>query len=86
LVRGEVIGLQRDRTEDTLRTLLTDRPDARQRAAVEAACTDMHRPYLNVVAEVLTKPETIFDRLHVPQDASAALDEMRRQEFFRQAP
>jgi transposase len=42
LVRGEVIGLQKDRNEDSLRTLLNDRLDARQRAAVEAVCTDMH--------------------------------------------
>ena len=86
LVRGEVIGLQQDRTEDSLRTLLRDRLDARQRAAVEAVCSDMHRPYLNVVAEVLTKAETIFDKFHVLQHASAALDDVRRQEFFRAGP
>ena len=83
LVRGEVIGLARDRSEASLRTLLTTRLDARQRAAVEAVCTDMHRPYLNVVAEVLPKAETIFDKFHVLQHAAAALDELRRQEFFR---
>jgi hypothetical protein len=38
LVRGEVIGLAKDRTEDSLRTLLTTSLDARQRAAVEAVC------------------------------------------------
>src|SRR5206468_5477633 len=43
LVRGEVIGLQQDRSEASLRALLTDRVDARQRAAVEAVCMDMHR-------------------------------------------
>jgi transposase len=83
LVRGEVIGLQKDRSEESLRTLLKERLDARQHAAVEAVCTDMHRPYLNVVAEVLSKAETIFDKFHVLQHASAALDEVRRQEFFR---
>ena len=83
LVRGEVIGLQKDHSEDSLRALLHDRLDARQRAAVEAVCTDMHRPYLNVVAEVLTRAEVIFDKFHVLQHASAALDDVRRQEFFR---
>lgn len=43
LVRGEVIVLQQDRTEDSLRTLLNDRFDARQRTAVQAVCIDMHR-------------------------------------------
>jgi transposase len=83
LVRGEVIGLEKDRSEASLRTLLTTRLDARQRAAVEAVCTDMHRPYLNVVGEVLPHAETVFDKFHVLQHASAALDDVRRQEFFR---
>jgi transposase len=83
LVRGEVIGLEKDRSEDSLRLLLTTRLDARQRAAVHAVCTDMHRPYVNVVAEVLPRAETVFDKFHVLQHASAALDDVRRQEFFR---
>jgi len=83
LVRGEVIGLQQGRSEDSLRTQLTDRMDARQRAAVEAVCSDMHRPYRNVVAEVLPLAEVVFDKFHVCQHASNALDDVRRQEFFR---
>lgn len=82
LVRGEVIGLQKDRSEESLRTLLHDHLDARQRAAVEAVCTDMHRPSVNVVDEVLTRAEIVFDKFHVLQHASAALDEVRRQEFL----
>lgn len=83
LLRGEVIGLAHDRSEAALTTLLTERLDRRQRAAVEAVCTDMHRPYLNAVATVLPKAEIVFDKFHVLQHASAALDEVRRQEFFR---
>ena len=63
--------------------LLTTCLDARQRAAVDAVCTDMHRPYLNAVAAVLQGAEIVFDKFHVMQHASAALDEVRRQEFFR---
>jgi transposase len=83
LMRGEVIGLQQDRREDSLRTLLHDRLDARQRAAVEAVCIDMHRPYRNVVAEVLPRAEVVHDKFHVLQHAASALDDVRRQEFFR---
>ena len=43
LVHGEVIGLAQDRTGDALKSLFLGRLDARQRAAVEAVCTDMHR-------------------------------------------
>jgi transposase len=83
VVRGEVIGLAQDRTEVALTTLLTDQLDARQRAAVEAVCMDMHRPYRNAVAAVLPRAESVFDKFHVLQHAAAALDEVRRQEFFR---
>lgn len=86
LVRGEVIGLQRDRREESLRTLLHERLDARQRSAVQAVCLDMHRPYVNVVGEVLPKAEVVFDKFHVLQHASGALDDVRRQEFFRAGP
>jgi transposase len=79
LVRGEVIGLQQDRSEASLRTLLTERLDARQRAAVEAVCADMHRPYSNVVADVLPRAEVVFDKFHVLQHAGTALDDVRRQ-------
>jgi transposase len=83
LVHGEVIGLAKDRTEDSLAELLKTCLDARQRAAVEAVCTDMHRPYVNGVAHQLPKAEIVFDKFHVLQHASAALDDVRRQEFFR---
>lgn len=74
LVHGEVIGLAKDRTADSLAGLLTTCLDARQRAAVDAACTDMHRPYVNAVAHQLPKAEIVFDKFHVLQHASAALD------------
>ena len=83
LVHGEVIGLAKDRTEASLTGLLNTCLDPRQRAAVKAVCTDMHQPYLNAVSEVLKKAEIVFDKFHVLQHASAALDEVRRQEFFR---
>ncbi len=77
------MGLATDRTEESLAGLLTTHLDARQRAAVEAVCTDMHRPYLNAVARVLPKATIVLDKLHGLQQAAAALDEVRRKEFFR---
>jgi len=56
--------------------------DARQRTAVQAVCMDIIGHTLNVVAEVLARAEAVFDKFHVLQHASAALDEVRRQEFF----
>jgi transposase len=83
LVHGEVIGLAKDRSDDSLAGLLNGCLDARQRAAVTAVCTDMHQPYINAVSRELSKAEIVFDKFHVLQHASAALDEVRRQEFFR---
>src|SRR5215468_8246468 len=83
LVHGEVIGLARDRTQESLSGLLKQDLDNRQRASVEAVCTDMHQAYVNAVHEVLPKAEVVYDKFHVLQHASAALDEVRRQEFFR---
>src|SRR5207253_1642752 len=83
LVHGEVMGLAPDRTEESLVGLMTTRLDARQRAAVKAVCTDMHRPYLNAVARVLPTATIVLDKFHVLQHAAAALDEVRRKEFFR---
>lgn len=83
VVHGEVIGLRKDRSETSATALLTEPLTARQRAAITAVCTDMHRPYLNAVGAVLTHAEVVFDKFHVLQHASAALDEVRRQEFFR---
>lgn len=83
VVHGEVIGLRKDRGETSATALLTEDLTGRQRAAVTAVCTDMHRPYLNAVRAVLPQAEIVFDKFHVLQHASAALDEVRRQEFFR---
>jgi transposase len=83
VVHGEVMGLRQDRTEAAAAALLTEELTGRQRAAITAVCTDMHRPYLNAVGAVLKHAEVIFDKFHVLQHASAALDDVRRQEFFR---
>lgn len=83
VVRGEVIGLARDRTQEALAGLLRTKLDAHQRAAVEAVCTDMHQAYLNAVATELPHAEVVFDKFHVLQHAADAIDEVRRQEFFR---
>jgi transposase len=83
LTHGEVIGLAKDRSQEALSSLLTDCLDARQRAAVQACCTDMHKPYLNALAEQLPRAEVVFDKFHVLQHASRAIDELRRAEFFR---
>ena len=48
-----------------------------------AVGSPMNFAYLNAVGTVLSKAEIVFDKFHVLQHASAALDDVRRQEFFR---
>lgn len=86
LVHGEVIGLARERTEASLSGLLTGCLDARQRAAVDAVCLDMHPGYGNAVRAVLPHADIVYDKFHVLQHAGEAIDEVRRQEFFRAGP
>jgi len=83
VVHGEVIGLRQDRSEAAAMALLAEDLTGRQRSAITAVCTDMHRPYLNAVGTALQNAEIVFDKFHVLQHASAALDEVRRQECFR---
>jgi len=83
LVRGQVIGLAKDRTQESLEGLLGTCLDARQQAAVKACCIDMAKPYRNAIAKVLPHAEVVFDKFHVLQHASRAIDEVRRAEFLR---
>ena len=62
VVHGEVIGLRKDRDETSATALLAEDLTARQRAAITAVCTDMHRPYLNAVGAVLKLAEIVFDK------------------------
>lgn len=86
LVHSEVLGLAPGRTEESLADLLTTTLDARQRAAVEAVCTDMHRPYLNAVARVLPQATVVVDKFHVLQHAAAASMRCGGKNSFRPAP
>jgi transposase len=75
--------LHQDRREASALTLLTEALTPQQRGRIRAVCTDMWQPYLNAVATVLKKADVVFAKFHVLQHASAALDDVRRQEFFR---
>ena len=46
-------------------------------------CSDMWRPYLDVIAECTPKALNILDRFHVMKHLGEAIDETRREEFRR---
>jgi transposase len=83
IVHGEVIALRPERSEAAATALLTEALTPQQRGCVQAVCTDMWWGYVNTVAAVLPQADVVFDKFHVLQHATDALDELRRREFFR---
>lgn len=70
------------RTEATLRTGL-DKLGAEFVAGVRFVCTDMWRPYLNVVRKRLPHALHVLDRFHIAGHLNDAVDEVRRGEISR---
>lgn len=71
-----------ERTEESLREffqLLTD--DAR--AGIRFVCSDMWRPYLNVIREQIGQAIHVLDRFHVMKKMNEAVDQVRRDEVHR---
>ena len=81
---GEPIWAGPDRKQDTLDRFFSEKLPPRRRRAVRAVCMDMWKPYLQSVRQHLPRAAIVFDKFHVMKHVNAAVDETRRQEFFRQ--
>jgi len=57
--------------------------EAFQRGAVQAACVGMWEPFKQSIEQWLSNCRIIYDKFHIMKHANAALDEIRRAEFFR---
>jgi transposase len=71
-----------DRTEDTLRRFFEARGTEWCRK-IRFVCSDMWKPYLNVIREKCTEALNILDRYHMVANLNKALDEVRRTEVKR---
>ena len=49
-------------------------------AAIKVVCSDMWKPYLNVIAAMLPTALNVLDRFHIAKKLGEAVDEVRRQE------
>ena len=49
-------------------------------AAIKVVCSDMWKPYLNVIAAMLPAALNVLDRFHIAKKLGEAVDEVRRQE------
>jgi transposase len=84
-IGGEVkrlLSVTEERTEESLRSGLGSLGTT-VCEGVQFVCSDMWKPYLNVIAEQLTTAVHILDRFHIMQKFGKALDEIRADESSR---
>jgi transposase len=53
---------------------------------IEAACLDMWEPFRLSIQHWAPQCQIVYDKFHIMQHANAAIDEVRKAEFFRQGP
>jgi transposase len=84
LETGEPIWIGKGRDESVLRRWL-ESLSREQKAQIQLVAMDMHRPFWNAVDGVrgLEHVAIVHDPFHVTKLAGAALDELRREVFFR---
>ena len=82
LETGEPIWMKRERKQETLDAFFQEL-SAFRRERIEAACVDMWEPYTNSVRQYCGNCRIVYDKFHIMQHANAAIDEVRRAEFFR---
>ncbi|HWT79446.1 MAG TPA: ISL3 family transposase, partial [Candidatus Methylomirabilis sp.] len=77
-----LLAVAEERTEASLRSCLESLGEAACKQ-VRYVCSDMWKPYLNVIAERLGKAVHVLDRFHVMQKFGKAIDEIRAEESKR---
>ncbi|HUY12857.1 MAG TPA: ISL3 family transposase [Terriglobia bacterium] len=84
LETGEPLWFGRERKKETLDEFFRSHLRAGQRRGIEAACVDMWEPYRRSLKQWVPGCRIVYDKFHILQHANAAIDEVRRAEFFRQ--
>jgi transposase len=83
LETGEPLWFGRERKKQTLDECLEKHLRAFQRSAIGAACGDMWEPFRQSLEQGVPECRIVYDKFHILQHASQAVDEVRRAEFFR---
>jgi transposase len=83
LETAEPLWFGRERKKETLDGFFQTELSAKQRRGIEAACVDMWKPYRLSIEQWAVNCQIIYDKFHIMQHANAAVDEVRRAEFFR---
>ena len=83
LESGRAVVVRPGTEEKTLDEFLGEQLSAFQRSVLCAACVDMWEPYRQSLEQWVPRCQIIYDKFHILQHASKAVDEVRRAEFFR---
>lgn len=83
LETGEPLWFGSDRKKETLDDFFREELSGRQRRRIEAACVDMWEPFRLSIEQWAPQCRIVYDKFHIMQHANAAVDEVRRAEFFR---
>ena len=83
LETGEPLWFGRERKKETLDEFFEKQLSRFQRSAIRAACVDMWEPFRQSIEQWLPQCRVVYDKFHIMQHAGAAVDEVRRAEFFR---
>jgi len=83
LKTAEPLWFGAERKKETLDAFFSQCLSALQRSTVQAACVDMWEPFKQSIDEWLPNCRIIYDKFHIMKRAGAAVDEVRRAEFFR---
>ena len=83
LQTGEPLWFGRERKKETLDEFLGQQLSVFQRTVLRAACVDMWKPFRQSLEQWVPQCQIIYDKFHILQHASRAVDEVRRAEFFR---
>jgi len=75
--------LGREGKKETLDEFLEQHLSEFQRSAIRAARVDMWEPFRQSIEQWARNCQIVYDKFHVMQHAGAAVDEVRRAEFFR---
>ena len=79
----EPLWFGRERKKETLDGFFQTEVSAKQRHGIQAACVDMWEPYRLSIQQWAPQCQILYDKFHIMQRANAAIDEVRRAEFFR---
>ena len=83
LATGEPLWFGRERKKETLDEFFQEQLSSFQRSAIQAACVDMWAPFRQSLEQWVPGCRIVYDKFHIMQHAGAAVDEVRRAEFFR---